>query len=83
MAVQLVTMLAGEDLSTDKLPGTRVVGLWQYMPDQKHIMQEAIESDALQTRFRFHFACAPAGWMYCNYCTVLMVPVRVKWRMFI
>ena len=51
--VQLVTVLAGEDFGGgDKLPGTRIVGHWQYMPKQQHVMAECTESDALQVNPR-------------------------------
>ena len=46
--MQLVAVLAGEDFSTDKLPGTRIVGHWQYMPNQQHVMAECTEENALQ-----------------------------------
>jgi len=46
---KLVAVLAGEDFSTDKLPGTRIVGHWQYMPNQQHVMAECTEENALQS----------------------------------
>lgn len=45
---KLVAMLAGENTATDKLPGTRIVGLWQNSPSERVVMAECVETEALQ-----------------------------------